>query len=370
MRKSGRAFAKNGHGAVICWFVLVMTVFAAVKILSSTAVGEKIENTLRELIESKELAKAAIRFELGINPDEEDSAEDVQETEIAIDEEKTEFVYEEFAAESAVPEYYRDEEENAEAAGLFDTEYLDPSVISIDNKTGLEIDIGNLLNSQLGFKIEEAQPTVLIVHTHGSEAYIPTGEYTESDPYRTENNEYNVVRVGAELKAVLENYGIMVIHDTTLHDYPSYNGSYNRSFETIAKYIEQYPSIKIVVDLHRDAIANSDGTQHRTVAQIGEETCSQLLLVMGTNASGLEHPAWQENLKLALKLQYAMSSLFPGLAKPIKMSEYRYNQHMTSGSMILEVGCTGNTLEESVKAVKYFAAALSEVLETVKEKEN
>ena len=365
MRKSGRAFAKNGYGAVICWFVLVMAVFAAVRILSSTSAGEKIESALREFIESKELAKAAIRFELGINPDEEDTIEDKQETEIYTDEEKTEFVYEDFEGESAVPEYYNNEEESAETVGLFDAEYLDPSVISIDNKTGLEIDVGELLNSPLGFTIEEDLPTVLIVHTHGSEAYMPTGEYTESDPYRTEDNAYNVVRVGSELKAELESYGISVIHDTTLHDYPSYNGSYNRSFETIAKYIESNPSIKLVIDLHRDAIANADGTQHRTVAQIGDEICSQLLLVMGTNASGLHHPAWQENLKLALKLQYAMNSLFPGLANPVKMSEYRYNQHMTSGSMILEVGCTGNTLEESVKAVKYFAAALNEVLETV-----
>ena len=98
------------------------------------------------------------------------------------------------------------------------------------------------------------------------------------------------------------------------------------------------------------------------MAQIGEDTCSQLLFVMGTNASGLDHPVWQKNMRLAVKLQYAMNTLFPGLAKPICVSKYRYNQHMTSGSMILEVGCTGNTLQESILSMKYFAAAMAQVV--------
>lgn len=380
MRKTRKAKVANSNGALMCWIALVLVVCAAVKLLTSAGIGNRVENAVRDFWTSEEGTAAIMRFELGVpfenneiyrllaSIDEKPPENSASDTQIDKPQEHN--------AESAIPDYFKEdalaqdktEKLDYTAASVFgDDEHLDPSSVILDNDTGLEIDVDGLLNSPLDFTVESDKPTVLIVHTHGSEAYTATAEdtYTESDPYRTENNNYNVVRVGNELKKELESYGIMVLHDTTLHDYPSYNGSYNRSFETIAEYIDEYPSIKIVIDLHRDAIANSDGTQYRTVAQIGEETCSQLLFVMGTDAAGLEHPAWRENMQLAIKLQYAMNTLYPTLAKPICVSQYRYNQHMTSGSMILEVGCTGNTLKESIASMKYFASAAAQVIGTV-----
>ena len=239
---------------------------------------------------------------------------------------------------------------------------LDASGITLKNGTDYEIDVNALLNEQLNLPVSKSSPSVLIIHTHGSESYMPDGTYIESDPYRTDNNEYNVVKVGSVLEQELESYGINVVHDTTLYDYPEYTGAYSRAMESIEKWLVKYPSISMVIDLHRDAISDENGKQYKTVAQIGQQTCSQILLVVGTDFSGLEHSQWRENMKFAIKLQYAMNAMYPSLAKPISVSKYRYNQNATKGSLIVEVGCTGNTLAESITAVEYFADAMASVV--------
>ena len=236
--------------------------------------------------------------------------------------------------------------------------------IEIKNTTTYQVDIENLISSNITFSLPESDPAVLIIHTHGSEAYAPDGNdtYTETDPSRTEDKTYNVIRVGDELSECLSAYGINVLHDRELYDYPKYSGSYNRSLDAMNRYLEQYPSIKVVIDLHRDAIVDSGAEAYKTIAQIGDQTCSQVLMVMGTDYSGLYHPHWQENLKLALRFQSAMNTMYPSLAKPIRLSQYRYNQHITTGSLILEVGSNGNTLQESLTAVRLFADAAAVVL--------
>lgn len=364
MRKRRKASRKNSSRAVLWWLMLVIAICLAVRVLSDSEAGAMLDKKLTSYLSFNKAAETGVRFEFGLPKLYAPIYHTLTEKEWKKTEDESHH-----ETESPIPDFNaqaqdKDEKLNYADAELFDGGHLDASGIEFDNDAGVEIDAEELLNSPLNFSLSPNEPAVLIVHTHGSEAYTPAGDdlYTESDPYRTENNNYNVVRVGNELEAELESYGISVIHDTTLHDYPSYNGSYNRAFETIANYIDEYPSIRIVIDLHRDAIENYDGTPHRTAAQIDGETCSQLLFVMGTNASGLNHPVWQENMKLAVKLQYAMNEMFPGLAKPICVSQYRYNQHMTSGSMILEVGCTGNTLQESVASMKYFAAAMAQVV--------
>lgn len=236
--------------------------------------------------------------------------------------------------------------------------------ITIDNKSIYAIDTDAMLKEPLNILLSGDSPAVLIIHTHGSEAYMPDGNdiYEESDPYRTQEKIYSVVRVGDELAAEFAKKGIAIIHDRNIYDFPSYRGSYTRSYDAIQTYLEKYPSIKIVIDLHRDAIEAADGTVYKTIAHVGDVTCSQILLVMGTNSSGLVHPNWRENLKLALHLQSEMDTLYPSLAKPIEISQYRYNQQATTGSMLIEVGCTGNTLQESIAAIRYFADAASKVL--------
>lgn len=242
---------------------------------------------------------------------------------------------------------------------------LDAADIDIKNKTDYEIDPNELLTDEFNIHIEPEAPQVLIVHTHGSEAYRPDGDdiYTASDPSRTEDKNYNVIRIGDRLTELLEARGISVLHDRELYDYPTYTGSYNRSLESIESYLSEYPDIKVVLDIHRDALESADGSiVNRTSAEINGETCSQVLLIVGSDYSGLEHPYWKENLKLALHLQADMNEKYPSLARPLTISNNRYNQHATTGSLIVEVGCTGNTLQESLLAVEHFADCLGDVL--------
>jgi len=166
--------------------------------------------------------------------------------------------------------------------------------------------------------------------------------------------------VGEALKTALEAQGLTVIHDTGLYDYPSYNGSYTRSGEAIAGHLAKNPGIGLVIDLHRDALG-TDERIYKTLAEGTEEPTAQLMFVLGTDEN-LEHPHWEENLKLALVLQEAVQTEVPSLMRPINLCSYRYNQQMTTGSLILEVGTCGNTMEEALRAVELFAAATGPVL--------
>ena len=235
--------------------------------------------------------------------------------------------------------------------------------ITMQNTSGLELDIARMLSEPLEIKLADEGPQVLIIHTHASEAYtpIPGEEYVESDPYRTQDKSKSIIHVGDVLSEELSERGISVVHDRGTYDYPSYAGAYNRTLEAIRGYLEKYPSISLVIDLHRDARAADGGDQYKTIAEIGESRCSQIMLVVGTNAA-LEHPKWEQNMKLALRVQHEMNASYPTLARPVGASQYRYNQHMTTGSLIVEVGAAGNTLSESVEAIRYFADAYAGVI--------
>jgi len=249
--------------------------------------------------------------------------------------------------------------------------YLSAAGLSIKNKSKYDIDIDSFLNADPGFRLGTAGPQALIIHTHGSEAYTPDGDdlYTESDPSRTEDTRYNVVRVGDELAQILTERGIEVIHDRKLYDYPSYTGSYGRSLEAINAYLADNPSIKIVIDLHRDALIGEDGTVYKTVADIGDEQTAQIMIIAGTDSTGLQHPAWRQNLAFAMRLQAAVVSKYPTLARPLTVSQYRYNQQATTGSIIVEVGCNGNTLQEALGAIRCFGDAAADVMLSLTEEQ-
>lgn len=233
----------------------------------------------------------------------------------------------------------------------------------IKNETSFEIDADELLKQGLNIKLISDKPQVLIIHTHSSEAYTMDAEniYEESDDSRTEDCNYNVVRIGDELAQMLSEYGINVIHDRGIYDYPSYTGSYTRSGSAVEAYLERYPSIAIVIDLHRDALVSGD-VVYKTRADIPDIDCAQVMLLAGTGENGLSHPNWRENLQLALYLQRAMNEKYPSLARPIAVKPERYNLHLTTGSLILEVGSSGNTLPEALNAIRLFADAAGPAL--------
>jgi stage II sporulation protein P len=177
--------------------------------------------------------------------------------------------------------------------------------------------------------------------------------------YRTTDLNYSVARVGTELAGQLTNYGFNVIHDTTYHYYPEYSGSYGRSLTTVKNILAENTDAQIIIDLHRDAVGSMP--EYAPSVKIGDETAAQLMFVIGTDGGGLQHLNWQENLKFAVKVQQVANELYPGLFRPIIVRNSRYNQHLAKGATIIEVGATGNTMEQCLVSMKYLAKILDEV---------
>ena len=211
----------------------------------------------------------------------------------------------------------------------------------------------------------ETGPQVLILHTHGSEAYTPTERngIVWSGDHRTTDYRYNVVAVGDAMADILGQAGISVLHDRTLYDYPSYSESYNRALSAIEEHLAEYPSIRFVLDIHRDAVEDGQGNQYKVVSPMEETgTAAQLTLVIGSDGSGLSHPDWEENLHLAVALQETLLADYPTLMRPILLRNSRYNQHTTPGSLLLEVGAAGNSPEEALLAGQLFAGSFADLL--------
>ena len=244
--------------------------------------------------------------------------------------------------------------------------------LSIKNETAYSVDLTSLLRPGPRLRLPAEGPQILIIHTHGSEAYTPAGldRYEANDNRRTADEKFSVIRVGDELAAIFEEAGLRVIHDREIYDYPSYTGSYTRSGEAVERCLSENPGIAVVLDIHRDALG-SDGVVYKTMAEEEGTVASQIMLLCGTDESGLSHPDWRENLALALYLQARIDALHPTLMRPVSLVPQRYNQHLSRGSLILEVGSSGNTLQEALAAIRMFgeaaAPALLELVESAPE---
>ena len=210
-------------------------------------------------------------------------------------------------------------------------------------------------------------PQILILHSHGSEAYSQNdGDlYQESDAYRTTDCTHNVVRVGEAMAEVFRSQGLQVIHDTNLYDYPAYNGSYDRSKAAVRDWLAKYPTIRIILDVHRDALVGSDGSIYKLVTQENGKKTAQVMLVVGTDGGGAQHPYWIDNLALAVRFQQELVSDYVSLARPIVLRNSSYNQQLSPGYLLVEVGGHGNTLTEAVDGARLFAQSVSQVLNTM-----
>lgn len=231
--------------------------------------------------------------------------------------------------------------------------------VKIKNQSSYEITYDLLDITDLKFDYAK---NILIFHTHTCECYTK-GEndiYEESGNFRTLDENFNVVRVGTELESNLLKYGYNIIHNKTFHDYPKYNGSYTRSFNTVSKILEENPNFNFVIDLHRDAIGSK--ADYAPKVKIGEENVAQVMFVLGTDGGGLYHPNWKKNLKYAVAIQKKANELYPGLFRPIILRNSRYNQQLASGAVIIEVGATGNNINECINSMKYVAKVISEVV--------
>ncbi len=273
--------------------------------------------------------------ETNAESEEEDSDEENSELELASTDVTTEVV-----TENPITETYTDEYQGVKIKNETDFELTE----DILNPDGLDIDSSN----------------VIIFHTHTCESYTSSDaySYTATGNFRTTDLNYSVARVGDELATYLTQYGFNTIHDKTYHDYPAYNGSYTRSLETVSNILES-TSADIIIDLHRDAIGSN--SSYAPTVKIGDDYCAQIMFVMGTNGGGLYHPNWQSNLKFAIMVQKVANELYPGLFKPIIVRDSRYNQHLAKAACIIEVGATGNTLEQCLNSMKYLSEVMNKV---------
>ena len=234
------------------------------------------------------------------------------------------------------------------------------------DKTGLRyscnyrVEIGKLLEKDLQWQLDDGEPAVLILHTHGSESYTrELGQnYQETSQYRTLDEHYNMVAVGDLLAQLLQQAGIQVIHDRQLHDYPSYNASYGNSRKSVKDYLQEYPSIRLVLDLHRDAGENSDGSQFATHAKVDGKESAQIMFLVGTDESGNYHPQWRDNLAVAAKLNVLMENQNPGITRKTTLRAQRFNQDLGEIALLVEVGSAGNTLQEALTAIPILADAI------------
>lgn len=218
------------------------------------------------------------------------------------------------------------------------------------------VDVAQELAKQPAVRIKkDGSPQVLIYHTHTTEAFL--------GDTRTTEKARSVCAVGDEIEKQLKAAGIGVIHDTTYHDYPAYNGSYDRSVVTMANYLKKYPGIQVTLDIHRDAMSRSDGTQIKPTVEINGKKAAQIMIISGCDDTGdLGFPNWEYNLRLAVRLQQSLSSLYPGLARPLDFCARRYNENMTKGSLLVEFGTNVNTLDEAKYSGELFGRALAAVL--------
>lgn len=225
--------------------------------------------------------------------------------------------------------------------------------VELYNTSSKKPDTDALLEAPLDWDLTQDAPAVLILHTHTTESYTKAGEdYEESAAWRTLDEKYNMLSIGKRVAQILEENGIAVLRDEEMHDYPSYNGSYVDARKSIQAILEEYPTIQMVLDLHRDA-AGTGRNQLRTLAQVAGQTAAQLMLVMGTN-----YDTWQDNLSLGLKLQAQLERQAPGITRPVNIRASRFNQDLCPGALLVEVGAAGNTHAEALLAAEELARAI------------
>ena len=322
-------------------------------LIFSRAGGEPIaQKALTGLARNSSFVTRAMALEFGVSP--EDTAE----------------VYTPRTAAAA-----RDEQaENPLAESTYvpssDTENDNPvlsaadkaATVSINNETSYDVDAADCLAADEHFSADGDGPQVLIYHTHSSESYTPDAAfpYTPTETERTTDTRYNVVRVGDELCTALEKRGIETLHIRSLFDTPTYAGSYDRSLAAVEQALEENPSVKVVIDLHRDSILTDEGEAYKTSCTVDGAETAQLMFVVGTDAGGLYHPDWRDNLNFVSTLQYALNRAYPSLMRPVNLRTQRFDQHASPGSLLVEVGSSGNTLPEALSAVRLFADVLAD----------
>lgn len=336
---------KSSNTSAPAFFCLIL---AAVLLLTGKAGGDELlKDILSNLAQNDRFVRAALALETG------EYTENVENK-------SPETVIE--VSDTEQPEQpAQTPEQTTEKQPVNPDEIPKADTVKFSNQSGYEFNLQSMLDNPKRVIADSDEPLVLIYHTHATEAYTPSGSdtYTASGEQRTLDTNQNMVRVGEELCKVLESRGIKTIHLTDLNDYPSYNGSYGESLRNVQAALKKYPSVKMTIDVHRDAILNADGTPKKLSTDINGKTAAQMMLVMGTDASGLAFDDWEEHLGYAVTLQRELDAAYPNLMRSINLRKQRFNLHLTPASMLLEVGTSGNTLQEAIYSIQLFGDTLA-----------
>ncbi len=240
--------------------------------------------------------------------------------------------------------------------------------VCISNSSGAKIDIAADLTGDLEFEVNKSsEPQILIYHTHATEGFMADESeyYTNRDEPRSTDTNINIVKIGEVIAQRLTEAGYSVVHDKTLHDHPGYSGSYSRSAETVNAMLKKYPSIKIAIDVHRDSISSGKSDKIAPVVSVNGKEAAQVMLVMGSETGSVEnHPEWRQNLRLATKLQYVFESSYPQFARSMLLRSSKYNQNLTTGSILIEVGSDANTLEQALYSAELVGDSLTVLLDS------
>ncbi len=244
-------------------------------------------------------------------------------------------------------------------------------LVKVKNVNKTSINIQEILEERIDLSVSEDKPTVLIFHTHTTETYqiLDRGFYETGFMTRSKDESQNMVRVGKEICAEIEKAGYKVIHDTEIHDL-SYNGAYEHSRKRVQEYLKKYPTIQIVLDIHRDAIQQNDGSKIKPTATIQGKKAAQIMIISGCQEKGnpIENfPDWRYNLTFAMHLQNQLEKMFQGITRPLYFCPRKYNMNLTHCSLLVEVGSDANTLEEAVYTGKCIGVALGEIMKDYEE---
>lgn len=267
--------------------------------------------------------------------------------------------------------------ENGTSNGLkihiTDVDHSASSIYETYNETSYEPDEDSLLSDGLTYATREytsamygaSAPLVLVIHTHGTEAYTAEGvtECSVDEGFRSPDTAENVVAVGSAFCEVLEKCGIKTLHCTEMFDSESISTAYDSSAAAVRAYLAEYPSIEYVFDIHRDALLSSEGEYLAPTFSYGNDSVAEVMLVIGTDAAGAYHPAWERNLTFALDLQSHMLSSYPKMARGYNLRTASFNQQLSSGFLLVEIGSCANTLAEAKRAAGLFALTLYETIE-------
>ena len=245
-----------------------------------------------------------------------------------------------------------------------------PGEVLLSNTTSYDIDASEYPGRDYPIKsgITDS-PLVLIVHTHGTESFAPEGVYSaDQNSQRSGDPAKNIVAVGGVMAELLNEAGIPTLHCEIMHDLESYRNSYNLCADTIRKYLAEYPTIEYVFDVHRDAIARQNGDLVKPVCNIDGRLSAQVMLLVGTNEKGADHPDWEDNLTVAAKLQSKLTRKYENFARPINIRGASFNEQFTKGSLLIEIGSSGNTLTEAKNAARILTYSIIEMIEENQEK--